>query len=295
MTGVVPAVLAVTLGLVGAEVAKQIVAREYDSWAPALARALVGLAGRIHPPRAREWRADLAYLQTVEGGTGLWAACSHLTAAPRLTGVALGSWLCDTVTGRGVDAVELAAALSVGRRRFGRDHAEWLRFRADEAGQPYDQAENVYRLAEVLAAEPRIVSFVCSADGAMRGLTVEGAQSEGVCVAASIYARHRERIARGGRHVAVVEDDVLEAVAHIAADTANFFGCQLPDSGCVLTFVFDGGSPDERLMFGKRQAWYEGTTDRATARLARTTLGDRAWSCSSECGLLIRIPSVREP
>ena len=88
------ALAVLVMSLVGTEIVKQIVAREYDSWAPALARALVRLAGWVHPPRAREWRADVAYVQSVEqGDTGLWEALCHLVAAPKLSSLVVVRWI----------------------------------------------------------------------------------------------------------------------------------------------------------------------------------------------------------
>jgi 5-methylcytosine-specific restriction protein B len=88
------ALLVLVMSLVATEILKQIVAREYDSWAPALARAIVRLAGWVHPPRAREWRADLVYVQSVEQAeTGLWEALCHLAAAPKLSSLVVVRWI----------------------------------------------------------------------------------------------------------------------------------------------------------------------------------------------------------
>jgi hypothetical protein len=280
------------LGLVVAEVLKQIVAREYDSWAPALARVLVRLAGWLHAPRAREWEADVAYLQVEEGESGLWAAAGHLAAAPRLTGVSLVRWLRAVVTGRDADPADLAAALLAGGRWVSRDDAEWLRFRCEEAGQPYHQAENVYRLGNLLVSSPQVVTFVRADDGTMRGFTVEGADDEGVCVGASFYARHRSRLERAGRRIVVVEDDVLEPVADIAAMAANFFCEELPDRPCPLTLVFESGSPELRL-FGAPQKWSSSTAIKGHEKLARRTLA-RRWP-PSRPGLVLTIPPVPGP
>jgi hypothetical protein len=277
--------------LVGAEALKQIVAREYDSWAPALARLLVRLAGRIHPPRALEWRADAAYIQTVEGVSGLWASSSHLAAAPTLTAAALGRRLHDAVTARTFDPADLAAALAVGHQCLSRDGVADLRFRAEEAGYPYDLADTVYFLAGMLVPEPRVVSFVRSPDGAMRGFTVEGAHSEGVCLAASFYARHRRQVGRGSQRVAVIEDETLDAIGQIADLTANWFGSETPDSGCFLTLVFDA-TPSERFLGS--QSWATETIDTCKASLAGRTLSDRAWPTSTEYGPLIRIPNLSD-
>ncbi|HSZ06883.1 MAG TPA: hypothetical protein VK778_16985 [Solirubrobacteraceae bacterium] len=279
------------LALAATEALKQIVAREYDWWAPALAHFVIYLAGRIHPPRAREWHADVAYIQTVEGGSGLWIASSHLAAAPSLTGVALGRWLWVTITGSTFDPGDLAAALETGRQYLSTEDVEYLRFRAEEAGYPYDLADTVYFLAGMLVSMPRVVCFVRSPGGAMTGFTVEGAHSKRVCMAASIYTQHRRRIRMHRLSVVVVEDEVLNTVARIADMTANWFGSETPNSGCFLGVAFNA-APYERFLGS--QSWAQETIDMSMARLAARILGDGSWATSSEHGPLIRIPTLSD-
>lgn len=77
-------------------VVSEVAKREYDSWAPALARALAGLAGCIHPRRADEWMADILYLQDApERSTGLWEAFCHICGAPKLAGFAIVGRLAE--------------------------------------------------------------------------------------------------------------------------------------------------------------------------------------------------------
>lgn len=88
MTGVIFSALVLIGGvvlLVAQTMVSEITKQEYDSWAPALARALVRLAGRVHPMRADEWLADVLYLQTApEPRTGLWEVFCHVCGAPKL-------------------------------------------------------------------------------------------------------------------------------------------------------------------------------------------------------------------
>jgi len=53
---------------------------EYASWAPALARLWVSVAGFVCPSRRDQWRADVLYIQK-QGGSGLYEAGCHLTGA----------------------------------------------------------------------------------------------------------------------------------------------------------------------------------------------------------------------
>ena len=71
--------------------------REYDRWAPALARRLVRVAGWIFPARAEEWNADVLYLQRSPGAeTGLWEASCDLLGAPKLLGLAASRFAWQT-------------------------------------------------------------------------------------------------------------------------------------------------------------------------------------------------------
>lgn len=83
MTAVLAALGAGLLVVLGTA-ARLILENEYPSWASALARGLVGLAGWVHPRRRDEWVADVLYLQR-QGKTGLWEAAAYLVGAPWLT------------------------------------------------------------------------------------------------------------------------------------------------------------------------------------------------------------------
>ena len=61
---------AMTVLWVAKLMATEIVKREYDSWAPALARAVVHIGCRLHPARADEWQAELIARQA-EGAAGV--------------------------------------------------------------------------------------------------------------------------------------------------------------------------------------------------------------------------------
>jgi hypothetical protein len=81
---VVLAVLAAALLLMLGIAARLIFDRNGLSWASALARLLVRLAGQGHPTRRTEWLADVLYLQNHDH-TGLWGAAGYLAGAPWLT------------------------------------------------------------------------------------------------------------------------------------------------------------------------------------------------------------------
>lgn len=84
------AVLTAFLVLLAGAVVTEMVKREYMSWAPALARCLVRVAGRIHRARAEEWMADILYLQSGSApSTGLWEAFCHICGAPKLAALGL--------------------------------------------------------------------------------------------------------------------------------------------------------------------------------------------------------------
>ncbi|MCW2632902.1 MAG: hypothetical protein JWR88_1864, partial [Pseudonocardia sp.] len=72
--------VATMLGLVAKKAIELILEKEYTSWATALARLLVKLAGFAYRPRRREWLGDLIYLQQVEKKSGLAQAISCLTS-----------------------------------------------------------------------------------------------------------------------------------------------------------------------------------------------------------------------
>lgn len=55
---------------------------EYKAWAPAIARLLVTIAGRMCPNYAESWSADLAYIQAVEQGSGIVVAANCVRGAP---------------------------------------------------------------------------------------------------------------------------------------------------------------------------------------------------------------------
>jgi Bacterial sugar transferase len=76
------------LGLfaVGLFIAKKVIElvleNEYASWAPALARLLVTMAGRMCPHYAEAWSADLSYIQGVERCSGIAVAATCVSGAP---------------------------------------------------------------------------------------------------------------------------------------------------------------------------------------------------------------------
>jgi hypothetical protein len=102
-----------TLGFVGKEAIKLILANEYASWAPALARLLVRAAGVLYPPRRAAWLADLAYVQRAEKRSGLPQAGSCLASSVRFgLAHAVTTWVGRVRRGRAV-AVAIAGFLAV--------------------------------------------------------------------------------------------------------------------------------------------------------------------------------------
>ncbi|MGN6588600.1 MAG: hypothetical protein ACTHKT_14195 [Solirubrobacterales bacterium] len=265
--------------LVLAEGLKQIVGREYDSWAPALSRVLVRLAGWLHPPRSREWTADIAYLQQEEGSSGVWAAAAHLAAAPQLTGTFLIRRFFALAGWGGTGPPSLVHARAAGEEWAGRETVTWLRDRFYENSQGPDpaenlrnQARNIFLLGQLLVPDPSVVSLVRSADGVMCGFTADSDGREGVCVSASYYARHRRRIwAQRGRRVVVADDEVLEALEHIAFNTAVLHGL-IPErrSGFVLSLEFESTTP------GAWPCWRRRNTRVGSKALAWRTLARRS-------------------
>jgi hypothetical protein len=78
------AVLLAALVLVLKRALELVLEKEYATWAPALARLLVAAAGFVCWPRRAQWRADLRYMQQVEGESGLLPAGWCLLSAPWL-------------------------------------------------------------------------------------------------------------------------------------------------------------------------------------------------------------------
>jgi hypothetical protein len=81
------AVLAMVVGVVGLILKKAIeliLENEYSTWAPALARLLIRIAGFVHRRQRKQWWADLHYMQRVKGESGLLLAGSCFLSSPWL-------------------------------------------------------------------------------------------------------------------------------------------------------------------------------------------------------------------
>jgi hypothetical protein len=242
--------------LVGVQVVKQIVAREYDSWAPALARALVRVAGWVHPPRAREWRADMIYVQSAERETGLWEAFCHLVAAPKLSSLVAARCVARGVRRAVSDRDSLSAGVaSGGLEPFRPWLAAWITERTDNAGNPYDLADTVYELAQNLAYDPQVVSFVVEPDSSLRGLAVCGAAEDAALVSRDFYDLHPGRFSQSTDVVEIADANLLDALRNLAVTTANFFCDDLADDEYFFTIVFCGGSPASRLGSAGGESW----------------------------------------
>lgn len=179
----------VIVGLVAAEMLKEAVRREYGSWAPGLARAMVRLAGLIHPSRAAEWRADILYLQT-QGQSGLWEAACYLLAAPKLL-------LRESL--RKLRGLELRRRADGGRVDWsvvswvGLDDGFTAEIRAglrDGRGHSRNRLGSVYRAGNWLAGDPQEVSLTWSQNGAFSGMAVSGAETLAFVTSPSHYERH---------------------------------------------------------------------------------------------------------
>jgi hypothetical protein len=72
------------LGMVLKKAVELILENEYRSWAPALARLLVEIAGFVCRSKRQEWRSGLLYVQKVEGESGLFRAMGCLVTSPLL-------------------------------------------------------------------------------------------------------------------------------------------------------------------------------------------------------------------
>jgi hypothetical protein len=82
--------MAVFLALVGVgasmflKATEVAITNEYASWAPALGRVYVRLAGIICPSHRRDWQANILSIQRDEGRSGLYEATLCLLGAPVL-------------------------------------------------------------------------------------------------------------------------------------------------------------------------------------------------------------------
>ncbi|MBF6618965.1 MAG: hypothetical protein ITG02_01880 [Patulibacter sp.] len=229
------AVVLVAIAFVAHEATKQVIAKEYDSWAPALARALTRLAGAIHSPRAKEWIADLVHVQAEPGQSGLWEACQHILAAPKLTGIATAR----RITGSpGIVAdVDMAPASP---EQFARWIAGWIRERDDNAGVPDHLAQTVYEFGSMLAHAPQIVSFIAESDGDLRGVHVQGLEDEGVAVSARFHALNPGLLDGFQGDVLIADPELLDALWGLASTTANFHCEDLRDDESIFRVAYCG-------------------------------------------------------
>jgi hypothetical protein len=187
-------IVGVLAGLVAAEMLKEIVRREYGSWAPGLACVLVRLAGLIHSSRAAEWRADVLYLQS-EGKSGLWEAACHLLAAPKLSVRELAGKHRALVGAEGTDSVPVDWAgvswVGVGEGILGDGFSEWVQSRLQEGnGRSRGHVSSVFETANWFAGDPQDVGFAWSEDGEFRGMGVSGAEELAIVTTPSYYERH---------------------------------------------------------------------------------------------------------
>jgi hypothetical protein len=184
-------IVGVVVGLVAAEMLKEVVRREYGSWAPGLARALVTLAGLIHGSRAAEWRGDVLYLQS-EDKSALWEAACHLLAAPKL--------LVRELAGkhRGLERTDRVPVdwagvswVGVGEGTLGDGFAEWVQSRLREGSEHSRRhVRSVFDTANWFAGDPQDVGFAWSEDGEFRGMGVSGAEELAIVTTPSYYERH---------------------------------------------------------------------------------------------------------
>jgi hypothetical protein len=185
-------IIGLVVALVTTEMLREAVRREYGSWAPGLARALVRLAGFIHRSRAAEWRADVLYLQA-EGSSGLWEAGCHLMAAPGLQARELAGRRSSPAAGRPTVAtsVNWAAVRWVGLHD---DFvAEVLGTLRPGRGQSKGHLSSVYSVGNHFAGDPQDVTLQWAQDGEFRGLAVSGAETMAIVTSPDFYEQHLKK------------------------------------------------------------------------------------------------------
>jgi hypothetical protein len=136
---------------------KQVIEKEYDSWAPALARALVGLGCRLHARFADEWRSELAAAQA-QGESGLDYASVAVLGAIWLAVCSL------PITPRRIQ-------LRVRRRRGRRLYFATL---ADHYRVEHDPGSSVVRLASRYGSHTHTLPAVTDAGGRVRSGDASG-------------------------------------------------------------------------------------------------------------------------
>lgn len=185
-------IIGLVVVLVATEMLREAVRREYGSWAPALARIIVRLAGLIHRSRAAEWRADVLYLQG-EGSSGLWEAGCHLLAAPGLRARELLGRQSSPVGGQHGDgaSVDWAAVSWVGLDDgFAAEVQATL---PHGRGQSRGHLDSVFRAGNWFAGDPQHVTLQWSQDGEFRGMVVDGAENIAIVTTPTYYEQHLKK------------------------------------------------------------------------------------------------------
>jgi hypothetical protein len=213
-----------------------------------LARTLVRFAGAIHPARAHEWIADVAFLQSpVASESGLLEAWSHLASAPRLScrSMVLRVLRGHPTSGAAApEPVALSSAVLHSRRFLRPDFGDWVRELTGGATTRASIAGGVYSVGNCFAGDPQHVTFVRETDGSLRGLEMMGAEDLGVAVSAEHFERFRARLDATGQSITVLLGDELLALESLAERASvHFPGYGKNEEEVVAEIAFVSGAP----------------------------------------------------
>ena len=207
---------------------------------------MVRLAGAIHQPRAREWAADIAFIQSPAGGeTGLVEAWSYLACAPRLSCRGAVLRVLRHPLGAGPpEPVPLSPAVLASRQFLQPNFGDWVRGLTETATTRESIASSVYSVGNCFAGDPFHVTFVAESYGSLRGLELMNGEILAVAVSVEALERFQDRFEASGQSITVLFDDELLALQSLAECASQYFpGYGEDNDEVVAEIAFVSGAP----------------------------------------------------